>query len=643
MVDNAKKPDRWLFYIGTDDAYWRTIFNQYLKLYPTFGFANKIFKEKDPVKLQALTLTILEEIPAIIYLDFSINREPMLGLAQILTRDAILKSIPIVGLVENKEHVKQCLSAGVDFIHVKCGEHHDVIYDPMALAFPKEVIKPQFATAKFKKDIVLIDDFRVGYISPTSMHVEGNIKLEKDSIIELDTALPKNVVASKKFKVLNVVEENLYYDFKYAYDLEMMVLDEPAMTEDQFDDALGETDEAKKAKLVQQAKLARKQKMLDYEEQLKRSKKQLKSWVQDNVTMSSPKTTKVLLVDRQLRFLKEQDVKALDQYPFSIRCQTMLSDTYREVPQIIPGIIAFQMFSHVEPTEEELFQEAIKTLVEKKDDIPAEGATPEEQAKIDLIKSLPGEEREELNAIGDLIKFIKSVENYTPFILIYNCPFQTTKALQESYQYPLVMIYKESITIAGALNITSIYEKKQTEKYNAKINAKIAELRKQDPQKYRGLTLESFNELRYYVKKTSIQSYCSFEYPIVIVTITESELTFLADELLELKTYRLNFPVEMSIHLIPIDGKAYNDFEGKKQYRALIHSIDEGDKKLMRRYVNEIFLAPKMEKQAQDDAAYWERHEKMMSEKLEAIKAEENSDSEAAKEMLSKNRIDGEE
>jgi len=33
----------------------------------------------------------------------------------------------------------------------------------------------------------------------------------------------------------------------------------------------------------------------------------------------------------------------------------------------------------------------------------------------------------------------------------------------------------------------------------------------------------------------------------------------------------------------------------------------------------------------------------MMSEKLEAIKAEENSDSEAAKEMLSKNRIDGEE
>lgn len=643
MAQQPKKPERWLFYIGTDDAYWKTIFNQYLKLYPTFGFAQKVFKDKDPVKLQAITLTILEEIPAIVYLDFSTNREAMMGLAQILTRDAILKSIPIVGLVENKEHVKQCLSAGVDFIHVKCGEHHDIIYDPMALAFPKEVIKPQFAMAKFKKDIVLIDDFRVGYISPTSMHVEGNIKLEKDAIIELETSLPKNVVASKKFKVQSVVENNLYYDFKYAYDLEMMVLDEPSMTEDQFDDALGETDEAKKAKLAQQAKLARKQKMLDYEEQLKRAKKQLKSWVQDNVTMSSPKTTKVLLVDRQLRFLKEPDIKTLDSYPFSIRCQTMLSDTYREVLQIMPGIIAIQMFSHVEPADEALFQEAVQTLLEKKDDIPAQGATPEEQAKIDLIKSLPGEEREELNSIGELIKFIKSVDNYTPFILIYNCPFQTTKALQESYQYPLIMLNKESLTLAGTLNITSIYEKKQTEKYNTKINSKIAELKKQDPQKYRALTLDSFNEVRYYVKKTSIQSYCSYQYPIVIVTITESELTFLADELLELKTYRINFPVEMSIHLVPIDGKAYNDFEGKKQYRALIHSIDEGDKKLMRRYVNEIFLAPKMEKQAQDDAAYWERHEKMMQDKLESIKAEQSSDSEAANEILSKNRIDGEE
>lgn len=639
----AKKVERWLFYIGTDDAYWKTIFNQYLKLYPTFGFTQKLFREKDPVRLQSLVITILQEVPSIIYLDFSTNREAMLLLAQLLTRDNILSSIPIVGLVENKEHVKQCLSAGVDFIHVKCGEHHDVIYDPMVMAFPKEVVKPQFASAKFRKDIFLIDDFRVGFISPTNLHVEGNIKLEKNAEIELETALPKNIISSSKFVVQSVSEQNLYYDFKYSLDLEMKVLDEPSKAEDEYDDALGAANEAEKAKLVKQAQLARKQKMLDFEENLKRAKKQLRSWVQDNVTMSAPKATKVLLVDRQLRFLLEEGVKPIDQYPFSIRCQTMLSDTYREILQVMPGIIAIEMFSHIELDQLEAFKAAVETLNEKKDDLPAEGKTPEEQAKIDMIKALPGEESDELSQIGELIKFIKGVEGYNPFLLIYNCPFKTTKALQESFQYPLIMLHKDSISINSVLGITTVYEKKQTEKYNAKMAQKVQELKKSDPQKYRTLTVDSFTELRYYVKKTSPQSYCSFKYPIVLISISESEMAFLADEFLELKTYRLDFPVAMSIHLVPIDGKAFLDAEGKKLYRALIHSIDELDKKMLRRYVNEVFLAPKLEKQAQDDAAYWDRHQKMIQEKEEALKAQQEAANQEATDRLSKNRIEGEE
>ncbi|GAB4419973.1 MAG: hypothetical protein OHK0056_30300 [Bacteriovoracaceae bacterium] len=642
-IPSAKKVERLLFYVGTDDAYWKTIFNQYQNIYQSFGFTQKIFREKDPVRLQSLALTILNEVPSIIYLDFSTNREPMLALAQLLTRDNILSSIPVVGLVENKEHVKQCLSAGVDFIHVKCGEYHDVIYDPMVLAFPKEVIKPQFALAKFKKDIFLIDDFRVGYISPTSLHVEGNLKLEKDSVIELETSLPKNIVSSKKFKVRSITEQNLYYDFKYAYDLEIQVLDEPSMTEDEFDDALGAADEAEKAKLAKKAQLARKQKMLDYEENLKRAKKQLRSWVQDNVTMSAPKSTKVLMVDRQLRFLLETDIKALDQYPYSIRCQTVLSDTFREIIQVMPGIIAIELFSHIELEDLEIFNQAVQILIEKKDDLPTEGATPEEQAKLDMIKNLPGEESEELSAIAELIKFIKGIDGYNPFILIFNCPFKTTKAIQESFQYPLLMANKDHISMGSVLNITEIYEKKQSEKYNAKMAAKVAELKKADPQKYRNLTVDSFNELRYYVKKSSPQSYCSFHYPVVINSISESELTFLSSELLELKTYRLEYPVPMSIHLVPSDGKAYVDIEGKKQYRALVHSIDEQDKKLLRRYVNEIFLAPKMEKQAKEDQAYWDRHQKIIQEREEAIKAEQEANAAAANELLSKTRIEGEE
>ena len=63
------------------------------------------------------------------------------------------------------------------FVHFKGGEHHDVIFDPFDICYPETVKKPEFAKAKFNFETTILEDIKVGYITPKQIHAEGNLKV----------------------------------------------------------------------------------------------------------------------------------------------------------------------------------------------------------------------------------------------------------------------------------------------------------------------------------------------------------------------------------------------------------------------------------------------------------------------------------
>jgi hypothetical protein len=338
-----KKDALKVIYIGDDNSYWTTISGRIAGNFQGKEFEFHKFVVSKYLNYQYIFIEILKLEPHVIYLDFATSLAEGLKLAHMIKRENVLKSCPVVGLVEKKERVKDGIFAGVEFIHVKCGEYHDVIYDPFLLALPKDAGKPDFAEAKFTRDAKLFSDFRVTFITPTYIHMEGNIKLAKDDIITLNNDIPDRLVPSKKFVVKDIRDFDLYYDYKYGYDLQFVYVDEPQFDDDELEEKLEGRDENQRVLLIKNAKTMRLQEINDYKARMRKTKKDVEAWVVDNMDRVKPKKTKILIIDKNLSFLRDEN-NLLEKFNFTIRTQTMLSDDLRDIKISRPAIISFQFF-----------------------------------------------------------------------------------------------------------------------------------------------------------------------------------------------------------------------------------------------------------------------------------------------------------
>lgn len=636
MANIPKAAAKEIIYIGGDKGYWSTIESRFKSSYPVASFNFTTLYEKNDDKVQCLFLDILKLRPKIVYIDFSIRIQPHLRIAQMIKRDNTLGDTIVVALIDKKEAVRSCTCAGADFVHIKCGEYHDVIFDPFLLAYPKEVKKPDFAKAKTAVDVKLINDFRVGYISATSLHIEGNLEMEVGQVVTVESTIPTKISSSKNFIVKSVMRSDLYYDYKYAYDLEFVCVDEPEFSESEHDDALGETDEKARLKQIKDAKKNRQFKIQDYKNELELSKKRLKEWVNNKSDNSKQKKNKILIVDQSMRILLDPELKPLDKFSFGIRCQTTLSGPLSEIDILLPKIIILQCFGKIvdkkeddqEASELELYKAYTKMKRKGTIALP-EIAEGEKHSEQDLAAAEIGQK--DLEQIGHIIDKIKSIENYVPFIIIFNCFFKTSKALQEGFQYPTLITHKDNVDMGTVIHMATMLQEKQDKKIEDRISKKIMELKRKDPGKYRKLTTGDFIEPRYYISKTNDLSYAAVKYSATVISLTESTITFTTEQLLELSTYRMNFPVKMSIRIIASEGKAFSDVGGGlKQYTALIHSVGEDDKKEIRRMINDVFFEPLNEKRQKETEGYHERHKKAQEHREVE---EEDQKKEAAEQM----------
>ncbi len=545
-----------------------------------------------------MLVDILKLAPKIIYIDFSINTKSFLKLSRQLKRLSTLEGVPIVGLVESKKYLRECSASGVDFTHVKCGEIHDVIYHPMYLAFEKQVVKPSFAKGKFKvpSTASLINDFRVGYITPDTIRAEGNFSQSVGDVVDIETAFPRETIPSKQFVVSNVTDTDLYYDYDYAYDLSIKFISDPVISDSDLETANSLEDPAARANRLEELKKDLNTKKAEYEEELKYCKKKHLTWLEDKITFSKPKKTKILIVDGEMTFL--ESVKSpLDAFGYTIRLQTVLNDDITSLRRLCPHLINMNLISK---TFLQDFNNPNLTLLEKDA----------------LAEELKTRETNSLNHLGRLIKRIKTMENYTPFIIVFNCLNFTSKSLQDTYEYPLIISHRGNMDLDYILKMASVFEKKQVDKFTAKVEAKIAALRKKDPRKYGRLTKSDFEEKRYYVSKSDKLSFLSIKHEVEVLSISETEVTFASERQLSPSTYRFDMPLNCSVTIVPTDGNYFQTDGPNFIYRAFIHSVDEIDKKEIRKYVNDTFFEELNKKRVKELEEFKNLNESVLEEKL---------------------------
>lgn len=637
-----KNNGKQVVYIGRDEGYFHTLKARFAKQFPQTQFNYHTMAPRNKEDYQKVFLIVARYRPAIIYIDFSEDRLSQFKLAQLLTRENSLKKVPTVGLVEAEANIRECISSGVTFTHVKCGEYHDVVFDPFNWAFPKETEAPNFARAKMNRPVDLINDFRIGYITKDGIHAEGDIPLEVGEKISLSSSIPQKNIPSSYYIVKAVEETNLYYDFRYAYELDFVFVDEPQLDEESIGDALGEVDEEKKQKAQELA--AKKSKQLEdqYHEDIRVAKKRHRAWLQDRMLDSYPKITKILIVDPGLKVFEEE--KLIESYPYTIRTQSFLSEDLDEIERLRPNIIAFQFVQHdlFEQREEDISQATYKALnaadagVNQKDRNIEEGGPLQEislEEKEKREKIIHDEKEKSRTELLRLVNKVKGIKGHEPFIIVFNSFDYTSQTLKDNFNYPLMLSNKEHINLKTVSELAEVYQNKQETLHQEKIKKKVESLKKSDPHKYRNLKYSDFEDDKAFIKKDDPLSYASFSYPVELETMTESDLTFKIDKEIDHCVLRMDYPVPMTITLVANQDKKFQKDGKLYQYKGLIHSVDETDKKEIRKAINEVFFDPLKKKREKEQEAYQAVHENALKKRDEQAQELENEKSLEEKEI----------
>ncbi|MCB9062913.1 MAG: hypothetical protein H6622_15430 [Halobacteriovoraceae bacterium] len=585
-------------YIGKDKSYWTTIQHRFSESYKQFEFEFVQLVGKDPKFYQDIFLKIFAFKPDIIFLDLSENTNYQKKLATMISTENSMKHVSTVGLVDTKEAADEIGLTGLQFIHVKCGEYHDVVYDPFIFRWPKAAKKTEFARARFQHQVNLIERLRIGYITKECVHIETNLDLEIGDTVVLETKIPEKINKSKYFKVKKKSIENLYYNFKYNYDLELTFLDRPDV--EKKDESGIRIYGEKEAKHI----------LNEYENELPIYKKRMKDWVQDNLDDRNEKSMKILIIDKELKFMEGQE-KPLDEFSFTIRFQSFLSQELYEIEQIRPNILAIEFW---ETNEEESQDDDKKNMAQA-------------PRKLDK-EEIPGDDRSPVDLLSQIISKVKSMQDYRPFVILFNCKRFSSASFQDSYRYPFIMANQKPMTLGLVTDMSELYRTKQDAKEKTLIQQKIQLLKKTDPQKYRNITANDFKEDRFYIKKSLPLSICKFSHTITINSLTETELVFTSKVVLQSTRFEMRFPIDMFICTIPIEGQPYKKESGGFMYRALIYGVDETAKKKLRQYVNEIFFSSLNEERQKEQKAF----EDLNRQAMENIKQSGQSDDDPEKE-----------
>lgn len=575
-----------ILYVGRDAGYWELIVNRFKGTYPHVELNFSTMPPCNTDTINAQLLDILHFNADFIYIDLSSDVRELYQLGQNIKRIDAFCDVPLVGLIDGPSKIEETILLKFDFVFIKCAEIHDVVYHPYCKAFPKEALKKDFALAKTKMPSSILEVLRVGYYCEYSMHIECDSTFDLEDEIIVNTAMTKDIMRSQRFRVKKRSLSDMYYSYKYNYDLEYQFIDDLYFDDSDFAVANEVSDEKIRQKMFDEVLRDREQKIAELEKDKKKLQKNLKTWINENKDKKVAKRTKVLIVDEYLTFLKKEKRK-MDSFPFTTRIETRFKEDFSQIDIFQPNIIVFKIPDFNFSAKDELL--------------------PEEDKK----KLKASHEARLVDFFSRLMSKIKATTDYLPFIIIFNCQNFSSKSFQDSFKYDLIITNPNPIDFAIIEKMALLYQGKQDEKFNKAIADKIKLLKKSNPMKYAKLSQADFEENRYYVSKKSPLSKARYEHDILIRAISESEVFFVSETELVHGNYYLEKPFPMVLGLIHQDEKPYIQEEGKYLYKSLIHSIGENEKMELRKVVNEIYTAHKKEERVKEEAAFKELNQKM--------------------------------
>lgn len=389
------------YYFGDDEAYFRALqgeFGRHLRIPIRF---TRIW-ESEESKIQSLFLKIYQDQPAVVFIDFSKQTQDYLHLARLISRTPLDHKVVTVGLVDYLspfDVLAESNATGVDFTHIKSTETFDVVFDVTQLFAPNEMGEHGFATIQLKDEWEAGVPAKVGYIHFGGIHIESNFQVSTGSRLLIKHAWQKKLVPSSEVFVSAVSRENLYYHFNSSCDLDFMFLDEFQMHE-------GMTTEEFKSKQA------------DREDQVRKQKKQLRKWIEDNLSSSHEKKGKMLIIDRELLFY--QDQTRSDKHPYTIRAIPHLEDISAEMDRTQPQVIAFAL-----------------------DKPELENPRNNHQKLVKIVEAIK-------------VKY----KELNPFIVVSNSPI-SSKEMQEVLGYTNVMATGNGLSVELLVKMADLYEKKR--------------------------------------------------------------------------------------------------------------------------------------------------------------------------------------
>lgn len=584
-MENMKKS---IIYIGDDQSYWNAIQERFYSHYENkeFNFVN--IDDISDKKYQNIFIDIKAYNPDIIYFDMTYGHDFVYRITKLIHNEPSMAHISLVALNSTSKNIHLNHFLGVDFVHIKCGEYSDVVNNPFAVAYPKEAKKMEYAKAVFKKNTYLTAGVRVCNITPSMIHIETNMSLEKDKVVEVDIPALEKQYPSKRYIVKKVYDSNLVYGFLHGYDLEITFVDSPEVSKEQISSA---TPEEKK-------EIA--DKINEFKAKLEVCKKRFRKWVVERT--DAPKKSKVLAIDNSFEFFQNSNVN-LERYPHVFKVQSDLTTEMNEVKVFMPSVIVFNFGDYSDNDEEEI-------LLEDTEDRNKERLA------------------ETTDKLKRLIKQIKQIQDYTPYLLIFGCGHYSSKSFQDGFQYKSVIVDNGPLNFLSVVEIIKAFEDKVNKKQEAVLKDRIMKLKAKDPVKYKRIDVNDLKERRFYVGEVNEYSYGYYSFPIQLLSMTESDLTFVTKQHLGIVPYRLNFPIDMCATVAPIDGKMFIASKELKLYKALIHSIGEERKKNIRKFVNAIFFSDLNEKRKKEMEEYELKKKEVLNQKSGIDDNEVNDDSE---------------
>lgn len=389
------------YYFGDDEAYFRALQGEFGR-HTRIPIKFRRFYDSSESKIQSFFFKIYQDAPAVVFIDFSKQTQDYLHLARLISRTPLEHKVVTVGLVDYLspfEVLAESNATGVDFTHIKSPETFDVVFDVIKLMTPNEAGEHGFASIQLKDEWEAGVPAKVGYIHFGGIHVESNFQLDKGARFQIKHAWQEKLVPSADVFVSNFSCENLYYHFNRSYDLDFLFIDEFVMTE-------GMTTEEIKSKQA------------EHEEQVKKHKKLLRKWIEDNLSRSFEKKGKMLVIDRELLFYKDQ--ARSDKHPYIIRAIPYLNEVNAEMDRTRPQVIAYAL-EKPEVRNPRNHQQGLMALVE-------------------AIK----------------IKY----KDLNPFIIVFNSPI-SSKEMQEVLGYTNVMATGSELSVEVLVKMADLYEKKR--------------------------------------------------------------------------------------------------------------------------------------------------------------------------------------